>query len=439
MEIPSSHGRRRQGDEGQGRRQGQAKGRCVLVLEGEARLLRPAAAAPAAARPLGAGARGAAAARRRRRRHPARARSRRPAAARRGRRARHRRLQGCRGDRGAGQARRHGQGRAEPDHRRERQGVDGDPVVARPACVKELQGQGRRQGQHGQPDRGARRQRRRAPPPAAGRRRAAAGRAPAPQRRGTGAGAPAPSAGDASALPTAALPPHEPTAPTGTLPHASPSMRKLARELGVPLDEVKGSGPKGRITQEDVQGFVKAVMSRRGADRGAGGQGAAPAAAAAARPGPAAVAEGRLREVRPDRAQGPVAHQEDQRRQPASQLGDDPARHQPRRRRHHRPRGVPRLDQQGEREVGRQGDDARLPDQGVRRGAEEVPGVQRLLDGEQLVLKQYFHIGFAADTPNGLVVPVHQGRRQEGHPADLAGDGRARQEGARRQARARPT
>jgi pyruvate dehydrogenase E2 component (dihydrolipoamide acetyltransferase) len=57
------------------------------------------------------------------------------------------------------------------------------------------------------------------------------------------------------------LPPHEPGAPTGNLPHASPSVRKFARELGVPLEEVKGTGPKGRITQEDVQGFTKAVMS----------------------------------------------------------------------------------------------------------------------------------------------------------------------------------
>ncbi|HYF41593.1 MAG TPA: biotin/lipoyl-containing protein, partial [Ramlibacter sp.] len=62
------------------------------------------------------------------------------------------------------------------------------------------------------------------------------------------------------ALPTAALPPHEPTTPSGNLPHASPSVRKFARELGVPLEEVKGTGPKGRITQEDVQAFTKAVM-----------------------------------------------------------------------------------------------------------------------------------------------------------------------------------
>jgi len=62
-------------------------------------------------------------------------------------------------------------------------------------------------------------------------------------------------------IPTAALPPHEPAAPKGNLPHASPTIRKLARELGVPLEEVKGSGPKGRITQDDVNAFVKGVMA----------------------------------------------------------------------------------------------------------------------------------------------------------------------------------
>ena len=60
--------------------------------------------------------------------------------------ARHRRLQGRGGDRGAGQARRHGQGRAVADHRGERQGLDGDSVVAR-RRGEGAQGQGRRQGQ----------------------------------------------------------------------------------------------------------------------------------------------------------------------------------------------------------------------------------------------------------------------------------------------------
>ncbi|MDP3613983.1 MAG: biotin/lipoyl-containing protein, partial [Rubrivivax sp.] len=60
---------------------------------------------------------------------------------------------------------------------------------------------------------------------------------------------------------SAPLPAHDPTAAKGALPHASPSIRRFARELGVPLAEVKGSGPKGRITQADVQGFVKGVMS----------------------------------------------------------------------------------------------------------------------------------------------------------------------------------
>ncbi|MDD2691766.1 MAG: 2-oxo acid dehydrogenase subunit E2, partial [Simplicispira sp.] len=60
----------------------------------------------------------------------------------------------------------------------------------------------------------------------------------------------------------APVPAHQPTAaPTGKLPHASPSVRKFARELGVPLAEVKGTGPKGRITQADVQAFTQSVMA----------------------------------------------------------------------------------------------------------------------------------------------------------------------------------
>ena len=62
----------------------------------------------------------------------------------------------------------------------------------------------------------------------------------------------------------APVPAHQPTAaPTGKLPHASPSVRKFARELGVPLAEVAGTGPKGRITQADVQAFTQSVMAGR--------------------------------------------------------------------------------------------------------------------------------------------------------------------------------
>ncbi|KJK17845.1 hypothetical protein UB46_35150, partial [Burkholderiaceae bacterium 16] len=60
---------------------------------------------------------------------------------------------------------------------------------------------------------------------------------------------------------------------TGAAAHASPSVRKFARELGVDVSRVPGTGPKGRITQDDVQGYVKGVMT---------GLTAAPAQAAAA-------------------------------------------------------------------------------------------------------------------------------------------------------------
>jgi pyruvate dehydrogenase E2 component (dihydrolipoamide acetyltransferase) len=83
-----------------------------------------------------------------------------------------------------------------------------------------------------------------------------------------------------------------------------------------------------------------------------------------------------------------------------------PACHQPRRRRHHRSGSLPRLHQQGERKERRQGHHAGLPHQGLRGRAQEIPRVQQQPGWRQLVYKQYFHIGFAADTPNGLVVPV---------------------------------
>ncbi|MBP6245815.1 MAG: E3 binding domain-containing protein, partial [Limnohabitans sp.] len=65
----------------------------------------------------------------------------------------------------------------------------------------------------------------------------------------------------AAAAAAVAAPAHAPGASTLGLPHASPSVRKFARELGVPLDEVKGNGLKGRITVDDVQAFTKAIMS----------------------------------------------------------------------------------------------------------------------------------------------------------------------------------
>ena len=93
--------------------------------------------------------------------------------------------------------------------------------------------------------------------PAAAPAPAAAAAAPAAAPAAASAPAPAPAAAPAAA------PAPAPAAPgvTGAKAHASPSIRKFARELGVDLGRVPGSGPKGRITQQDVQNFVKGVMA----------------------------------------------------------------------------------------------------------------------------------------------------------------------------------
>ena len=95
--------------------------------------------------------------------------------------------------------------------------------------------------------------------------------APAPVTSSAPAAAPTPAAAPAAVATPASAPVDVATpapaampaaAPaTGSKAHASPSIRKFARELGVDLTRVNGSGPKGRVLLEDVQGFVKGVMS----------------------------------------------------------------------------------------------------------------------------------------------------------------------------------
>ena len=127
-----------------------------------------------------------------------------------------------------------------------------------------------------------------------------------------------------------------------SIPHASPAVRKLARELGVDLTQVEGSAEHGRITEEDLKKHVKSRMEN--------GASAAPAAVPAE--WKSAAARGRFREIRRDRAAEVVAYPEDLRAQPAPQLGDHPARHAVRHRRHHRDGSLPKSGQAEAEEAG---------------------------------------------------------------------------------------
>jgi pyruvate dehydrogenase E2 component (dihydrolipoamide acetyltransferase) len=213
-------------------------------------------------------------------------------------------------------------------------------------------------------------------------------------------------------VPTAGLPPHEPMSPKAALPHASPSIRRLARELGVPLAEVAGSGPKGRITQDDVQGFVKRVMA--GAVQTTLQKAAAPAAAAG---GGSEALPGAIANMLPwpkvDYAKfGAVERKDLSRIQKISGANL-----------HRNWVLIPHVTNH---------DDADITDLEAFRvqtnkdnekagikvtmlafmikaavaALKKFPQFNASLDGEQLVLKGYYNIGFAADTPNGLVVPV---------------------------------
>ncbi|WCT26091.1 dihydrolipoyllysine-residue acetyltransferase [Acidovorax temperans] len=230
--------------------------------------------------------------------------------------------------------------------------------------------------------------------------------------------APAPAIAAAApvvATATVAAPAHQPGSATVGLPHASPSVRKFARELGVPLEEVKGSGPKGRITQDDIQNFTKQVMS------GAAQTKAQAAKAPAAASGGSGVGLDLLPWPKVDYAKfGPVERKDLSRIKKISGANL-----------HRNWVVIPHVTNH---------DDADITDleafrvqfnkenekSGVKvtmlafmikaavAALKKFPEFNSSLDGDQLVMKNYFHIGFAADTPNGLVVPVIKDADQKG-------------------------
>ncbi|MFG6462239.1 dihydrolipoyllysine-residue acetyltransferase [Roseateles sp. DXS20W] len=236
----------------------------------------------------------------------------------------------------------------------------------------------------------------------------AAAPAPAAAAAAPAAAAPAPAAAAPvqAAAPSAALPAHQPTAPTGQLPHASPSIRKLARELGVPLAEVKGSGAKGRIVEADIQGFVKAVMA--GAVQTAAQKAVAPAAAAGGGSGLNVLA---WPKVDFDKF-GPTERKELSRIKKISGANL-----------HRNWVVIPHVTNHDDADITElEAFRVQLNKENEKAGIKvtmlafmikaavaalkKFPEFNSSLDGDTLVLKNYFHIGFAADTPNGLVVPV---------------------------------
>ncbi len=215
----------------------------------------------------------------------------------------------------------------------------------------------------------------------------------------------------APAVAVVAAPAHQPAnALSGDLPHASPSVRKFARELGVPLNEVKGSGPKGRISQEDIQSFSRAVMT---------GETRTQAQAAKAPAGDGA-GLGLIPWPKVDFAKfGPIERKELGRIQKIS--GANLLRNAVMipTVTNHDDADITELE---EFRVQTNLENEKAAKAGINASVkvtmlaflikacvnalQKYPQFNSSLDGDALVYKHYWHIGFAADTPNGLMVPV---------------------------------
>ncbi|MFY9740012.1 MAG: dihydrolipoyllysine-residue acetyltransferase [Candidatus Cybelea sp.] len=197
--------------------------------------------------------------------------------------------------------------------------------------------------------------------------------------------------------PAEGSPPVRAPAPAGNgMVHAGPSIRRFARELGVDLQRLRGTGPNGRITREDVQGFVKGALQS-----GGGGSGVAPFAGLPAWP------------------KLDFAQYGNTERQPLSRIKKLSGPNL-----HRNWVQIPHITNYDEADVTsiealRSEVNAEQAKTGgpkltmlaflIRASVaalQRFPEFNASLDGDELILKRYYNIGFAADTPGGLVVPV---------------------------------
>ncbi|MFY3236458.1 dihydrolipoyllysine-residue acetyltransferase [Achromobacter xylosoxidans] len=227
---------------------------------------------------------------------------------------------------------------------------------------------------------------------------AAPARSEAPAAKAEAPAAPATPAVGSRPAPAAAL--EDANLKPGQLPHASPSVRKFARELGVNLSKVKGTGPKDRITADDVRGFVKTALA----------SGAAPVAAGGSADG---AALGLLPWPKVDFTKfGPIEAK------PLSRIKKISGANL-----HRNWVMIPHVTNNDEADItdlealrvtlNKENEKSGIKVtmlafliKAVVAALKKFPEFNASLDGDNLVLKQYYHIGFAADTPNGLVVPV---------------------------------
>jgi pyruvate dehydrogenase E2 component (dihydrolipoamide acetyltransferase) len=190
--------------------------------------------------------------------------------------------------------------------------------------------------------------------------------------------------------------------------HASPTVRKYARELGVQIGRVTGSGLKGRITQEDVQAFVKGVMS--GTTPSASQKSTGNMGGLDLLPWPT-VDFTKFGSIE---------------RQPLSRIKKLSAANLARNWvmipavTYHDDADITELEAfrvSTNKENEKQGNKITMLAFMIKAAVaalKKYPEFNSSLDGDDLVLKKYFHIAFAADTPNGLVVPVIRNADQKG-------------------------